>query len=502
LLSNLGVAMGHKRNAVTARKFREAPRTPNYHERRAGFPVNPDISISLDFYFLPRHSAPERELYTFGYKVEIKNTGAITVYLRNRNWMIASGGGVRYDVFAPSVGGEELIEIRPGKTVIYHSAVPLNSPHGNTFRGYFKGFDAKGRRFVTRESETIEFDAPEDAIEQCAPYLATTSFADLVGHDLKAFQTLLRGDDPSGGIIDTRDLIDLTPAVRLEFERLLLLRMMCQFREHQLRLDDIHPSFPHHIDVLDMVFLAGQFGPGIRIEKRPAKQERKPSEETREPYCVVVSIADYRKKRETTVENSEVNDHNGTRLRITERQDEGAVDALRNAYLKSLGITKKVSEEKAAQIDALVKAEIERTAAPRLTEAELAAFMEHAKSKPWKADGKVAAFEHIETTFAAWLGRGLMLEHVRKAQENLAAAYSSEVSRDPTKRVQGLGTRPHTRHSKKPVNPDAPKVPRTKWIPAADLLPEQAALGLEQEAARKRNAYVPRRQSVKSPLEI
>jgi hypothetical protein len=81
--------------------------------------------------------------------------------------------------------------------------------------------------------------------------------------------------------------------------------------------------------------------------------------------------------------------------------------------------------------------------APKISEADLAAFRKHAKSHPWKPDCGVAPSAHIEATFAKWLNRGLMLKHIRAAQSNLAGAYSTEVSRAPSKRVEGLYVAPH-----------------------------------------------------------
>jgi hypothetical protein len=125
---------------------------------------------------------------------------------------------------------------------------------------------------------------------------------------------------------------------------------------------------------------------------------------------------------------------------------------------------------------------------PKLSKAELAAFKEHAAKHKWIPDS-VAAAEHIKTTFADWLGRGLTLAQVRKAQDNLAGAYSTEIGRDPSKRVEGLGTRIYTRRSKKPKTAPAVKVPSSKWIPVSELTEEQAEARRKEQAARKRTSY-------------
>jgi hypothetical protein len=159
-------------------------------------------------------------------------------------------------------------------------------------------------------------------------------------------------------------------------------------------------------------------------------------------------------------------------------------------YLKSRGVPESLQPKLAAKLDAWVTAEITgRTAAPKLSEADLAAFMAHAAANQWNPKSGVAASAHIKTKFAEWLGRGLMLEQVRAAQKNLATAYSSEVTREPSNRIKELGTRPHTRHSKEPAKPDAPKTTGSGWIPVSELTEEQATARREAQAANKRVAY-------------
>jgi hypothetical protein len=79
----------------------------------------------------------------------------------------------------------------------------------------------------------------------------------------------------------------------------------------------------------------------------------------------------------------------------------------------------------------------------QLSTAELGKFLVHAAANKWDSNSGVAPSAHIKTTFAKWLGRGLWREHIVKAQPNLASAYAAEVSRDPSKRVEGLAVRPH-----------------------------------------------------------
>jgi hypothetical protein len=93
----------------------------------------------------------------------------------------------------------------------------------------------------------------------------------------------------------------------------------------------------------------------------------------------------------------------------------------------------------------IADAGIEIVARPerRLNPRQLSAFMAHAAANPWDSNSGVAPSAHIKTTFKKWLGRGLWREHIVKAQPNLAGAYAAEVSRDPSKRVEGLVVRVH-----------------------------------------------------------
>lgn len=123
-----------------------------------------------------------------------------------------------------------------------------------------------------------------------------------------------------------------------------------------------------------------------------------------------------------------------------------------------------------------------REAAPKLSAADLAAFMAHAASHQWNPESKpkVAPSAFIKETFKKWLGRGLALTDVKAAQENLAGAYSTEVSREPSKRVKGLYVRPHKLAAGRPRQ--VVVVRRVGHV--ADLPEEEAAKIRAKGAAR------------------
>ena len=166
-----------------------------------------------------------------------------------------------------------------------------------------------------------------------------------------------------------------------------------------------------------------------------------------------------------------------------------AARALVEAGMETCG---PVSEDEAKPAPLSVRpaaAETTRNAAPqKLSEADLAAFQKHAAANQWNPESGVAASEHIRTTFADWLGRGLTRKMLEDAQPNLASAYATEIGRDPKKRLKGLVTRTYTRRSQKTNETPAVKVPSSKWIPVSELTEEQAEARRAQQAKSKRNA--------------
>jgi len=118
--------------------------------------------------------------------------------------------------------------------------------------------------------------------------------------------------------------------------------------------------------------------------------------------------------------------------------------------------------------------------APKLSEAELAAFKAHAAANQWnpESEPKVSASAFIKETFKDWLGRGLTRKHIFDAQENLAGAYSTEVSRDPRKRIEGL----IASREKLPVG--APRPPSIR--PVAELSEKEKAERREKKTAAQR----------------
>jgi ApaG protein len=294
----------------TAQQPPETPaRMPDYEARKRNIPVNSliEVTVKPEPYFLPRHSAPLDELFTFGYDVTFRNTGKEPVWLENRNWLITNGHEKQFDVFGPTVAGRQSIELVPNRKTpfVYKTAVPINTPTGK-MKGYFSGSAAPngaGAAFVTNE---VEFNlyASLEAVGKCLRNRANAGFVDYADDDdLKTLQDLLRGYDKAREI-DTRNLSLNNLATLWEFDRLLLKQFLIGYDERSISLHHIDPSFPARMGVWDMAFLAvgGRAGIEILKHERELKAGAKPSV----GYNVV--RADFRKKAivdqsNATVEN-------------------------------------------------------------------------------------------------------------------------------------------------------------------------------------------------------
>jgi hypothetical protein len=130
--------------------------------------------------------------------------------------------------------------------------------------------------------------------------------------------------------------------------------------------------------------------------------------------------------------------------------DNALAMGLLHEYLKTLGVPESRLPEMVANVHgyalAQAKREVAGHAAPKLSEADLAAFKKHAAANQWNPESKpkVSPSAFIKETFKEWLGRGLTRKHIEDAQENLAWAYSTEVCRKPSRRVEGLYVVPHS----------------------------------------------------------
>ena len=92
--------------------------------------INPAlIGIATQATYMPTHSQPEDETFTFAYTITISNAGDAAVQLLSRHWVITDANGEVQEVRGEGVVGEQPV-IRPGRFFRYTSGATLATPVG------------------------------------------------------------------------------------------------------------------------------------------------------------------------------------------------------------------------------------------------------------------------------------------------------------------------------------------------------------------------------------
>src|SRR5215212_9674323 len=91
--------------------------------------VTRQIEVTVEPNFLRERSSVDRGEYFWSYTIVITNTGAETVQLRTRHWIITDGSGRQQEVRGEGVVGEQPV-LAPGQRFEYTSGVPLPTPSG------------------------------------------------------------------------------------------------------------------------------------------------------------------------------------------------------------------------------------------------------------------------------------------------------------------------------------------------------------------------------------
>ncbi|PLW81055.1 Co2+/Mg2+ efflux protein ApaG [Kineobactrum sediminis] len=87
------------------------------------------VDVDVLTTYLPRHSRPESQQYTFAYTISISNNAEVPVQLLSRHWVITDGHGEVQEVRGEGVVGEQP-HIQPGKFFRYTSGTTLPTPVG------------------------------------------------------------------------------------------------------------------------------------------------------------------------------------------------------------------------------------------------------------------------------------------------------------------------------------------------------------------------------------
>jgi ApaG protein len=117
--------------------------------------ITRQIEVTVEPSFLPERSSPEKHQFFWAYKVIIVNSGAETVQLKTRHWVITDATGRKQEVRGEGVIGEQPV-LAPGKRFEYTSGVPLPTP---------SGFMAGRYQMVTDAGEPFEIDVPTFSLD-------------------------------------------------------------------------------------------------------------------------------------------------------------------------------------------------------------------------------------------------------------------------------------------------------------------------------------------------
>src|SRR3979411_715948 len=113
------------------------------------------IEVTVEPNFMPERSSVEKREYFWSYTIVITNTGAETVQLRTRHWIITDASGRKQEVRGEGVVGEQPV-LAPGERFEYTSGVPLPTA---------SGFMAGRYQMVTASGERFEIDVPAFSLD-------------------------------------------------------------------------------------------------------------------------------------------------------------------------------------------------------------------------------------------------------------------------------------------------------------------------------------------------
>jgi ApaG protein len=110
--------------------------------------ITEGVLVEVKSAFVPERSQPEDGEYFFAYTVRITNSGAQTVQLLSRHWIITDATGRTEEVRGAGVVGQQPI-LQPGQSFQYTSACPLSTPWGE-MRGTYQMVRDDGTAFDAR----------------------------------------------------------------------------------------------------------------------------------------------------------------------------------------------------------------------------------------------------------------------------------------------------------------------------------------------------------------
>ena len=94
------------------------------------------VGVNVVTTYLPDHSRPGDNQYTFAYTITISNAADLPVQLLSRHWLITDANDEVQEVRGDGVVGEQPI-IPPGSNFRYTSGATLTTPVGYMEGSYF-----------------------------------------------------------------------------------------------------------------------------------------------------------------------------------------------------------------------------------------------------------------------------------------------------------------------------------------------------------------------------
>ena len=94
------------------------------------------VMVDVVTTYLPSHSQPEEEQYTFAYTITIRNESNLPVQLLSRHWVITDADNDVQEVRGDGVVGEQPV-IQPMQSFRYTSGATLATPVGCMEGCYF-----------------------------------------------------------------------------------------------------------------------------------------------------------------------------------------------------------------------------------------------------------------------------------------------------------------------------------------------------------------------------
>ncbi|HEY8333665.1 MAG TPA: Co2+/Mg2+ efflux protein ApaG [Tardiphaga sp.] len=117
--------------------------------------VTRQIEVTVEPNFQPERSSAEKHRFFWSYTVVITNSGAETVQLKARHWVITDAAGRMEEVRGEGVVGEQPV-LAPGERFEYTSGVPLPTA---------SGFMAGSYQMVTDTGEPFEINVPAFSLD-------------------------------------------------------------------------------------------------------------------------------------------------------------------------------------------------------------------------------------------------------------------------------------------------------------------------------------------------